>query len=125
MTDSPIDLDAIQARAEASTPGPWTARAAYPHLVIQEEDNVVSTNLAGRPSADAEFIAHAREDVPALLGVVAAIREIHRPTAARGLSVLTCADCGQRYPCPTVRVLDRPLGSFGVSAREAAKGEAA
>lgn len=92
---------------------------------------------------DTQLLRHAvasADDVPALLDLVEAqreqngcfrderdaliarareIRDIHREAAYTRPG--TCADCGQRYPCPTVQVLDRPLGSFVVSAREAAK----
>lgn len=86
MTE-PLDLDAIKARADAATPGPWTtpgsdsigqwaiydrewtvaSAAAYSH------NNVLSAEPGARApgyidsDANAEFIAHAREDVPALV----------------------------------------------------------
>ena len=93
MTD--LDLDAIEARADAATDGPWVVK----HEPAWEADNVqhpdvitvgaqmwegddepmtvclVSTDYEDDPVdvlLDAEFIAHARTDVPAL---VAALRE--------------------------------------------------
>lgn len=65
-----------------------------------------------------------RDERDALIVRARELRDLHRPTSRRGLSVETCVDCGQRYPCPTVQVLDRPLGTLGVSAREAAKAAA-
>ena len=71
------DLDAIQARVDAAQPGPWTlhgtstlymnGHAAF-FLRRDGKPGQILT-LSGFP-ADAEFIAHAREDVPALLAEV-------------------------------------------------------
>lgn len=64
---SDIDLDAIRARAQAATPGPWST---------QERQNVYIPLPWGglkahvETDANAEFIAHARTDVPALLAEV-------------------------------------------------------
>lgn len=77
MTD--IDLDAIKARAEAATPGPWVREWAFStHFVVPEAaERVADGNVArlkAHQRADAEFIAHAREDVPALLAEVERLR---------------------------------------------------
>lgn len=69
-------LTEIQARIEAATDGPWDRWAGW-----DDRDNSVASG--GREDAptvadvipekdDADFIAHAREDVPALLA------EVHR-----------------------------------------------
>lgn len=92
MTD--IDLAAIRARAEAATEGPWYWRNTMDVLLLGARSKLVmgfrrfgmngaqpefrnSDNLmepAGKANIydypDAEFIAHAREDVPALLALV-------------------------------------------------------
>ena len=87
MTD--LDLDAIEARANAATDGPWGYPFAGKNRIttpvdidVTEADwggenlrEYVLSCLADRNAwraADAEFIAHARTDVPAL---VAALRE--------------------------------------------------
>jgi hypothetical protein len=79
-----IDLGAIQTRADAATEGPWKYRD-----IIGENHNVCvnAHNIAACGAGDlnpeygdrdqqaarnAEFIAHARADVPAL---IAAVRE--------------------------------------------------
>jgi hypothetical protein len=77
---TPPDLDAIEARAAAATPGPWTVEGEgdLPGIndlmvvdpVEQWICNVDDGN-AKRNLADAAFIAAARTDVPAL---VAALR---------------------------------------------------
>jgi hypothetical protein len=78
-----LDLDAIEARAKAATKGSWwwpddgsaligRARGADDEwidttVIVADLDNVVIE------PEDAEFIAHARTDIPAL---IARIREI-------------------------------------------------
>ena len=72
-----INIDAIRARAEAATPGPWDSDG---YSVGANDDWVAHIpgydpgEGAGNPrrEPDAEFIAHAREDVPALLAELAA-----------------------------------------------------
>lgn len=69
-----LDLEAIRARAEAATPGPWehrTVMVSYGRL-RSVVDNETGGRLAMCDSESvAAFIAHAREDVPDLLGEVA------------------------------------------------------
>ena len=87
MTDplTAAELDAIEQRANAATEGPWEA-SAHDHaagdvpildrtghyLVICPDCGV----RGGYERADAEFIAHARSDVPALLAEVRRLRSI-------------------------------------------------
>jgi hypothetical protein len=75
MTD--LDLDAIEARVNAAADGPWVAeRGARP---TQWPKDYVARPLRNRfrvgDEADAEFIAHARTDVPALVAEVRRLRE--------------------------------------------------
>ena len=76
MTDPLTDaeLDAIEQRAHAATEGPWEASAHRTghYLVICPDCGV----RGGYERADAEFIAHARSDVPALLAEVRRLRSI-------------------------------------------------
>jgi hypothetical protein len=51
-----IDLEAIQRRVDAAAPGPWRTAPGY-------------------DSPNDEFIAHAREDVPALIAEVRQLRK--------------------------------------------------
>ena len=90
-----IDLDAIKARAEAATPGPWNADVAQrgdcvvwgpngrfvlnaqaePHWVEFPEGWPTKRSVAfDADRRDVEFIAHAREDVPALVAEVERLR---------------------------------------------------
>jgi hypothetical protein len=60
-------LDAIRARVEAATPGPWKAQRWCSNNPSVAE----AWGLTGmRTFADAVFCGHAREDVPALLAEV-------------------------------------------------------
>lgn len=76
---SDLDLDAIEARANAATEGPWdsytvpgTGRiAGYVAVAISDTEMQIARFEGG--FFDAEFIAHARTDVPAL---VARVREL-------------------------------------------------
>jgi hypothetical protein len=77
MTDE--ELNAIEARANAASPGPWR-RARNVELVEAPDAECVS--IAGsnncdhiQGSVDMDFIAHAREDVPALVAEVRRLRE--------------------------------------------------
>ncbi len=79
MTD--IDIAAITARAEAATPGPWVQgqihRESINHSDATRPGYIgdTSRDLNGNYEADATFIAHAREDIPALLAENARLRE--------------------------------------------------
>ncbi|GAB2696663.1 hypothetical protein [Kitasatospora kifunensis] len=70
---------AIRAREQAATPGPWTVE--WDHDDVSDQPFPVSLGPIGylehhgeRDVADAEFIAHAREDVPLLLAEVDRLR---------------------------------------------------
>jgi hypothetical protein len=63
-----IDLDEIEARANAATPGPWTPQTIRLIDGVDLPDATVA-----QWQRDAAFIAHARTDVPAL---VARVREL-------------------------------------------------
>lgn len=85
-----LDLDAIRARAAAATPGPWWAATDevgfclndQPHAFVytpsgDSHDVIALTGMIGEHHAshpDAEFIAAARADVPALLAEVDRLR---------------------------------------------------
>jgi hypothetical protein len=95
-----LDLDAITARAEAATPGPWTKFPEGPTppvvamlnqppgpLYVCTERGVEPSDLA---EPDADFIAHARADVPALVSELRAAREVVE--AAAGFSAFMNED---------------------------------
>jgi len=103
---SKLDLDAIEARAKAATPGPWTADTKYAsgdfglivggdlgfardgvpdgttwkvaYVCYDNGDRPEDEDRAWYDEEDAEFIAHAREDVPALIAELRRLREENR-----------------------------------------------
>src|SRR5690349_8747400 len=85
MTSSPndirtVDIEGIRQRVNAATPGPWYAwdrGVGYMIALDPDGDRVLPeamrTDLAR--AGDAEFIAKARSDVPALLDEVERLRK--------------------------------------------------
>jgi hypothetical protein len=80
---TPLDLDAIQARADKATPGPWdiftiASEAGTSSRIFREGE--LPVDLAHIPmdwngeGENAAFIAHARADVPALVAEARALR---------------------------------------------------
>lgn len=96
-----LNLEAIRRRAAAATPGTWRIGSRFGSGVLGSSVAVISGKLPpieldprrnGR--ADAAFIAHARQDIPALLVEVDRLSgEVERLRAAAGL----------------VRWVDRPM----------------
>lgn len=85
-------LDAIEVRATTATPGPWRdgmgthgLGADGPSFVTVDAiaangavNRVAELMLDKDGAADAEFIANARADVPALVAVLRAVLALHR-----------------------------------------------
>ena len=84
--DAPaLDLDAIEARANAATPGPWCAGGSYVGIVrpwgniysvvgVQIVHEGWESRTGGiQTPVDAAFIAAARADIPALVAAVRAL----------------------------------------------------
>lgn len=76
MTD--IDLDAIEARANAATPGPpwgWAVSddRRWVDVTARGHDRVIATTYDDDLAA---FIAHARTDVPALVAEIRRLRTL-------------------------------------------------
>ena len=75
-----LDLDAIEARVNAATPGPWWVEQVGDFgdksAVIEcvRWRGYLNTLHLGEDTPTAEFIAHAREDVPALVAEVRSLR---------------------------------------------------
>ena len=74
MTTPPTDqqLDDIETRHTAATPGPWFLHADWPGRVFAESEfnHHVARVTGSNPESNERFIAHAREDVPLLLAEV-------------------------------------------------------
>ena len=132
-------LDAIKARAAAATDGPWVqGRFIDSHHTSRKSDEWKSNadeqerlsvrvgdpmgehvaRITDGDHSDAVFIAHARQDIPALLAAVEAVLELHEPEAT-GYGDWVCGACisagshdweSTAYPCPTVTAIQSALG---------------
>lgn len=103
----------IRAREQAATEGPWEpdrfSNGDRTPLAMPTESHGYFLR------ADAEFIAHARQDIPWMLERIDTVRALHRPvdfTDEHGTTKI-CQHCtgphvyGQQYyPCPTIEALD-------------------
>lgn len=107
----PLDLDAIRARADKATPGPWKVRDPFRRGtgrnwyigVTSAEFSLNAEMWAGKGRAvdpqrvaDGEFIAHAREDIPELLAEIERLRRLVFEHHAAG--VLASVMAGDRCP---------------------------
>ncbi len=85
------ELEAIKARCEAATPGPWEfyEGGTYVMRLVEETNHLVTCvcdvlldpevrgkRPRGTSSANGAFIAHARTDVPALVAEVERLRTL-------------------------------------------------
>lgn len=127
-------LDEIEARANAATDGPWAARhragldwlSQSPHVDNDGHEPGSSVGLADavdplwgslwpsrNATADAEFIAHSRTDVPALVSALRAVLDVHMEYPDTG----KCTECSVAsysihsvsWPCPTVEAIAAAL----------------
>ncbi|MFF1790788.1 hypothetical protein ACFVX9_30525 [Kitasatospora sp. NPDC058243] len=79
MTPPPLDLDAIQARLAAATPGPWRREHCGPlgeDTLIGRTGAIVGSLVFGdgeEADADLEFVVNAHQDIAVL---VARVREL-------------------------------------------------
>ena len=111
-------LDAIKARAEAATEGPWRVISDYIPGVIEVEGPTARNDYVAELSADKadlEFIAHARTDIPALVAALEAVLELHqRNRYDECIECLSTDEYGEAtnvdYPCPTVTAIHQALG---------------
>ena len=123
-------LNEIEARANAATEGPWEwegeAKAEWEiganSLVPSRrpDDPVLygygydASGIEVKTPADAEFIAHARTDVPALVAALRAVLALHTAEHVEGRWL--CGHCfgwdsePVPYPGPTVEAIRRHLG---------------
>lgn len=98
------ELAAIKARCEAATPGPWIAkrfdpyrsRAAIYQTPAAQKVNPLRWQVAAicreARAQDAEFIAHARADIPALLAEVERLRAALKRVISYSLRQAICDD---------------------------------
>jgi len=112
-----LDLDAIEARAEAADPAPWylsdldTAWEDHKPVIARLDSSVITRHEPSHPptlsSPNVQFIAHARADIPALVAELRAAREVVEAAAQRigGSHAMVCdayalgpgttCDCGR------------------------------
>ena len=111
-------LTAIRARIEAATEGPWKAEfsggmgnCVIPHDARSTREAVCVTRPY-RALFDAEFIAHARTDLPALLDTVEAVLALHEPlkNATSACFPRPLCGCGCAHPCRTRTAIEEALG---------------
>lgn len=85
---TPADLDTIEARADAATPGPWgddyivSSYSGSPierPRIIANGRIVAHVMMSDSDVSDADFIAAARTDVPALVAEVRRLRDSIMP----------------------------------------------
>ena len=126
-------LDEIEARANAATEGPWEwegeAKAEWEiganSLVPSRrpDDPVLygygydASGIEVKTPADAEFIAHARTDVPDMAAALRAVLKLHKEDGhGWGPGESFCTECQQGYgllvpyPCPTVTAIRQHIG---------------
>lgn len=76
-------LDEIQARADKATDGPWSRfETMMADTFVVGPRGFIREDIVSGPTYErenAEFIAHARTDVPALVGALRAVLDLHEP----------------------------------------------
>jgi hypothetical protein len=80
-----LDLEAIKARCEKATPGPWTT-TRYPdeyHKLVPGLRNIPEPGLFEVDVKDAEFISHARTDLPACVAEIERLRAAYAALLCR------------------------------------------
>ena len=121
MIDPRETLVSIRARVDAATEGPWRAYGTVIDAVTgtgdckgcsgldwpAHEPSCYHSEVAGSLPQNAEFIAHSRTDLPALLDSLEAILDTHverewRPFDGLYLGSTVCDHCRRTWPCTTV-----------------------
>ena len=121
-------LNEIEARANAATEGPWEG-IRYPDgllgRVIASDELGVCIAEDFPDDADAEFIAHARADVPDMAAALRAVLEVHQDggesqgyldDGSYGDIPHCCTECGSLgeygvpWPCATVETIRQHIG---------------
>ena len=112
-------LNEIEARANAATEGPWDV---FMGRIDHPGRSLVAVAYDVAREEDAEFIAHARTDVPTLVAALYEVLDLHRrvvlPTdwqIGRMEDVSICGVCTVEgepadWPCLTVDAIRRYLG---------------
>lgn len=111
-----VDVEHTKALEAAATPGPWlycTKTYDGMPLVVAEgygfpaEPMRQTRGIVCYPEADAEFIAHARTAIPALVAAVERVQALHSPWPSPSIQTY-CRTCAHPMPCPTRQALEGP-----------------
>ena len=118
------EMDEIKARVEGHTPGPWEVESMDSGHSRYETDFWITAGDAGDTvcgmdglsratlnervarndgKADAELIAAA----PKLLAALEAVEALHY--VAEDYNFTLCNECGDSYPCPTIKAITEAL----------------
>ena len=111
-------LAGIEQRTAAATEEPWIVDPDDPEIVMHPDkgtdawDGFAIAKIVDHDGGmfprehNGAFIAHARTDLPALTAAVRDVLALHvEATCSRGYPQAYCMDCGQTWPCTTVRAL--------------------
>lgn len=72
---TPAQLEAIRERVEKATAGPWEYNAKIDSITAEDDYGSFIIADDTETVVDAEFIAHAREDIPKLLAEIERLRK--------------------------------------------------
>lgn len=139
-----VDVEHTKALEAAATPGPWVARPSPMGAMLPDEVFASGESFGRNVPAechqreDAEFIAHARTAMPALVAAVERVQALHEPlklfllddngsidyskpfdTLCRGCTdpdIVNAWECDDgdpgddyvQHPCPTIEALETP-----------------
>ena len=117
-------LNEIEARTNAATEGPWRASVVATYVDAdgrrRGKGGIYPGGEPGPPplfltmdwlATDAEFIAHARTDVPDMAAALRAVLKLHKHHAGRGGE--HCGRCFPDewgWPCATVAAIHQHIG---------------
>lgn len=125
MTDARTWLDLLDARINAAKAGPWYRQdgnalpgprwTGQPEWFIDSDATLIAYSPIDEP--DAEFIAHARTDLPAMSAALRAVLDLHarqpfdynRMSFGQTVFPDECGTCHVTYPCVTVNALTTAL----------------
>ena len=106
-----MNIEEIKARESKATPGPWNFITVCSDEEVWIERDVYNPHAKEHMTGeDADFIVHAREDVPALVeafeangDMLARLRDLHKKTLIwRGI---VCDHCEDLWPCETAEII--------------------
>lgn len=111
-------LDEIEARANAATDGPWEADGLEGTITSKTDGQAINRQglylvvdgITMWAESDAEFIAAARTDVPALVAVARFALSQHAQDGHGNCGPCDDATGEDGWPCSTVREIHRLLG---------------